>query len=235
MARYYPIPESVQAGTVIPVEITLVGRLAPAIIDDLLRALADAGRAPGIGEDRVTFRLTRGGSALAALGLRTEDLPAPPRAVPGVVPRLGVGLTAPLFLQKRSRTARRLPVIVPSFADLAVLSLDTIDRLFRHHDGTELRVDREALRLAAEQVPLIEHCYAPFAQHRWSTRGPRLGPTTVRVRRTTAGPKGHFDAKGTTGGGVYGDVPWALVLWGGLLHVGWHRVAGAGGWRLLLD
>ena len=44
--------------------------------------------------------------------------------------------------------------------------------------------------------------------------------------------------RGGHSGGLYGDVPWSLVpwlLWGGRLHVGSHRIAGAGGWRLVLD
>ena len=212
------------------------GPASPAIIDDLLRALADAGRAPGIGEDRVTFRLTRGGSALAALGLRTEDLPAAPRAVPGVVPRLGVGSTAPLFLQKRSRTARRLPgscLRLPIWRSsrwtrsIAFCPPSRWDRAARGPQSAAAGGRASSLDRA--------HCYARSR----STAGQLAGRDSARRRARSGGrrraPRATLTRKGTTGGGVYGNVPWALVLWGGLLHVGWHRVAVAGGWRLLLD
>ncbi|MCR4414892.1 MAG: hypothetical protein NUV77_20940, partial [Thermoguttaceae bacterium] len=87
--------------------------------------------------------------------------------------------------------------------------------------GQPLAADFKALKAAAQNVRLVEHCYQPFHQPKWSSRSEQ-----------------RFTLRGVIGGGVYADVPWALVpwmLWGGRFHVGPHRVAGAGGWRLVLD
>src|SRR5262249_44374089 len=91
--------------------------------------------------------------------------------------------------------------------------------LFNSH-GYRLEVDFRALKEAAGSVRRVEHCFEPFRQRKLSTRN-----------------KGSHVLHGAVGGGVYADVPWGLVpwmLWAGRLHVGAHRVAGAGGWRLLL-
>jgi hypothetical protein len=70
-------------------------------------------------------------------------------------------------------------------------------------------------------VRLIDHCFERFRQTRWSNR------------------KGaNYEIEGASGGGVYADVPAALLpwlVWAGRFHVGAHRIAGAGGWRLVLD
>jgi hypothetical protein len=45
----------------------------------------------------------------------------------------------------------------------------------------------------------------------------------------------HGMVRGVVGTGTYGPVPRVLVpwlAWGGRLHVGGYRVAGAGGWRM---
>jgi hypothetical protein len=51
-------------------------------------------------------------------------------------------------------------------------------------------------------------------------------------------PSSYKVNKAIVGGGVYADVPLSLLpwmLWAGRLHAGGHRVAGAGGWRLVLE
>jgi hypothetical protein len=65
-------------------------------------------------------------------------------------------------------------------------------------------------------VPLLASDYVSFYQRHWSNRGAAARPL-----------------HGVVGGAVYGPVPAALVrwlAWGGRLHVGTDRVAGAGGW-----
>jgi hypothetical protein len=69
-------------------------------------------------------------------------------------------------------------------------------------------------------VPLRESGYVDFFQPRWSNRAGRWRPL-----------------HGVTGGAVYGPAPVSLVRWlewGGRIHVGTDRVAGAGGWRVHL-
>jgi hypothetical protein len=123
-----------------------------------------------------------------------------------------------LFLTGRE-AEKRSPVLVPSLADLVRASLRTVSDLFRLY-GQPVEADFRGLADAAREVKLLDHCYEPFEQERNSSRS------------------GRFTTRGAVGGGVYADVPMGLLpwlLWGGRLHVGTHRVAGAGGWRLVLD
>jgi hypothetical protein len=84
--------------------------------------------------------------------------------------------------------------------------------------GGRLPADFAALREASERVVLLESAYRPFRQPKMSNRS---GVHTL--------------LRGTVGSAVFGAVPLALarwLLWGGRVHVGPNRVAGAGGWRL---
>ena len=108
----------------------------------------------------------------------------------------------------------------PAFAELFLAAARTVSGLFSFYDEP-LVADFAGLKAAAQEVRLLEHCYEPFEQRKWSNRSQQ-----------------RFPLRGLSGGGVYGDVPLAFLpwmLWGGRLHVGPHRVAGAGGWRLVLD
>jgi len=147
---------------------------------------------------------------------------------------LGVGLVAPLSLQREverrgggvqkqqanRRLTRHVPIRRPEFSDLFRAALRTIGQLFRQYDQP-LAADFATLKAVAEKVRMIEHCYEPFQQRKWTSRGQQ-----------------RYLMQGCDGGGVYADVPLALLpwmLWAGRLHVGVHRGAGAGGWRLVLD
>lgn len=219
LAPYFPVPPIAQPGLEVPLRLTLIGSAARHSAA-LLAALAEAGRR-GLGDDRVGFELFENGTQPDVFHLRPEDLPATPDALPGTLPRVGVGLTAPLFLTFRSqRDGRRRPVCRPQFIDLFRAALRSVSRLFACCDRP-LEVNWDALKEAAAKVCLLEHCYEPFSQpHRSSRSGPQR------------------QLQGVAGGGVYADVPMSLVpwlVWGGRLHVGTYRVHGAGGWRLVLD
>ena len=219
LAPYFPVPAAAQPGLEVPLRVVIVGAAARHS-GPLLSALVEAGR-DGLGVDRIGFELVETAAQPEIWQLRAEDLPASPDVVAGTLPRLGLGLTAPLFLYTREeRGGRRRPVERPEFIDLFRAALRSVGRLFACCDQP-LEADWNALKEAALQVRLIEHCYEPFRQPRSSSRS-----------------GSRYELQGVVGGGVYADVPMALVpwlVWAGRLHVGTYRVHGAGGWRLVLD
>jgi len=221
LAPYYPLAGRAEPGGELSVNLVAVGEQALRHAESLLAALADVGRAPGIGPDHVTFDLHPGAPDDCQQGaLSTADLPATPDALPGRLPRVGVGLTSPLFLNQRDERGRRHPIERPEFGDLFRAALRTVGRLFALYAG-ELPADFAALKQAAEEVRRVDDCFTPFEQVKWSSRG-----------------KDRYALRGCDGGAVFADVPLALLpwlYWGGTFHVSTHRVAGAGGWRLVLD
>ena len=83
--------------------------------------------------------------------------------------------------------------------------------------GRRLPADFAALKEASQSVPLVRSNYAAFHQDHRSNRS------------------GSRELHGVMGNGVYGPAPRALATWlewGGRVHVGEHRVAGAGGWQV---
>lgn len=221
LAPYFPVPEEIPRGLEIPLRITLVGPHAAQDPQPLLQMIANVGRQRGLGPEHVTFELlVAEGTGRQVFELRPQDLPAHPAAVPGVLPRVGIGLVSPLLLRSRGDDGRRRSNTCPELVDLLRPALRTISHLFRLY-GEPLEADFRALKAAAEGVRMVEHCYEPFQQRKWSSR-----------------TEHRFAIHGVVGGGVYADVPLALLpwlVWGGRLHVGNHRVAGAGGWRVVLD
>jgi hypothetical protein len=221
LAPYFPVPTEAQRGLEIPLRIVLVGPHAGDDAKPLLQMIANVGGQRGLGPDHVTFDvLPNNGSDCRTGELRAADLPAHPAAVSGVLPRVGIGLVAPLLLRSRQDDGRRRANVCPELVDLVRPALRTISHLFRLY-GEPLEADFRALKAAAEGIRLVEHCYEPFQQRKWSSR-----------------TEHRFCIHGVVGGGVYADVPLALLpwlVWGGRLHVGNHRVAGAGGWRVVLD
>ena len=225
LAPYFPTPEYVDVGDVIPLRLLLVGQVESLALDDMLTAVADVGRKPGIGPDEVTFELEP--VPVQQLRLQPGHLPVAVDAVSDVVPRLGIGLVSPLFISHRPMTPRgeargaRKTIYCPSLIELFRASARVLDQLFRQQGNEAIDADLPDLEQAAECVELLDHCYEPFRQTKWSNRN-----------------KQRYELDGVVGGGVYRDVPWALVpwlLWGGRLHTAGHRVAGAGGWRLVMD
>lgn len=219
LAPYYPVPELSRLDLAIPLRVVAVGP-AVAHVSEMLAALDVAGRRFGLGHDRITF-LVEMQNKTEQGELRAEDLPHTPDAISGRLPRVGVGLTAPLFLPRR--TAADLYTggpRLPTFVDLLRAALRSVGELFRLY-GEPLRANYAALKSAANPVRLIDHCYEEFDQGTCSSRSGQ-----------------RYQMQGVIGGGVYSDVPLSLLpwlLWGGRLHSGGRRIAGAGGWRLVLD
>jgi hypothetical protein len=243
VAPYYPCPDPVEVGTEIPVRVQVIGEPAQARLDTLLAALERTGRLAGLGPYRLRFELT-GSASRTVFALRPSDLPADPAAVPQRYPRVGVGLTAPLVVMSRDpdgrrrlrprgqdtaadtaqpdswrRTERRYNVR-PTFADLFQISWRLLAELFGR-DGERLPPNYLDWMDRATHVAMVDHCFEPFRQERWSGR---------REER--------YPVHGVVGGGVYADVPGAFLpylYWAGQLHAGTHRIAGAGSWRIILD
>jgi hypothetical protein len=232
LAPYYPVPTEALEGLEIPLRVTLVGRRAVGHAGAIQDALFECGRADGLGLGRVLFTLGSQADGSISEPLEITALPSGPNAAPGCIPRLGVGLVAPLFLRrelnggppdqrpKDKPRSRHVPIRQPEFSDLFSAVLRTLGQLYRIY-GQPLSADFSALKTAAQRVRMVEHCYQPFQQRKSTSRGEQ-----------------RYVLQGCDGGGVYADVPLALlpwILWGGRLHVGGHRGSGAGGWRLVLD
>ena len=221
VSPYYPVPKNVRAGYEMPVRLVGIGPQVATQLETLVHALDDAGRTRGIKPDNTTFEVIDIGTETAACDeLNAADLPPSPDAIPGRLPRVGIGLVTPLCLLEPGFEKGRRAIVVPTFADLFRSALRCIGELFRVYDKP-LDANFTALKQAAEQVPLIEHCYTRFSQPKFSSRSNK-----------------SYRLHGTTGGGVYANVPTALIpwlVWGGRLHVGQHRIAGAGSWRLVLQ
>lgn len=222
LAPAFPLRNEPQRrGTRIAVRATVLGRPArEGRVEQLAAALGSAGTVRGLGPDDVRYEVEPESLSLHRHGLAPSELPDHPRAFPGVAPRVGIGLTAPLFLTTRDANDRRRPLRQPTFQDLFRASLRVVGTAFRLH-ADPLDADFAALKAAAGSVTCRAAAWEPFDQRRWSSR--------TESRHTM---------RGVFGGAIYENVPWALVpwlQWAGRLHVGTHRVAGAGSWRVVLD
>ncbi len=127
-----------------------------------------------------------------------------------------VELTSPLILRTGGPDGRRL-VTAPTFADLLRASLRTLGPLCRLY-GLPLPDDVfRPLKDLSAAVPTLSASFRVYEQPRWSNRTEQGG-----------------QVRGVSGRATYGPLPRVLVpwlAWGGRLHVGTYRVAGAGGWR----
>jgi hypothetical protein len=215
IAPAYPAPRHAVPGTQLPLCVTFVGRTAAAHAEDFWAALAQAGRTSGLGPDGVTFAVELDSGSPAATW-HDVVLPLDVSAESGEMASVKVELTGPLILRSGGPEGRRL-VTAPTFADLLRASLRTIGPLCRLY-GRPLpdEVFRPLKDLSAD-VPTRSASFEEYEQPKWSNRSEQHG----RVR-------------GVLGWGTYGPLPRVLVswlTWGGRLHVGTHRVAGAGGWQ----
>jgi hypothetical protein len=214
LAPWFPLPQRARPGMAVPVLATFAGPAAAAHVGPFWNAVAAAGREGGLGDDRVGFDLEDAGPDC----WRWLDLPRDPGAVSGALPLVRIELLAPLLLRRGATEDRHRQTITnPSFGDLFRAGLRTLGALCRGY-GSAAEADFTALRLEAEQVPVVRSAFRRFAQGKWSSRS-----------------RQHAVVQGVTGEAVFGPVPAALARWllaAGLVHVGLHRVAGAGGFRV---
>jgi hypothetical protein len=216
VAPAYPCPEVGQVGDTIPVRVVFIGPSAARHADAFWEALRIGGADPGLGlgEDRVLFDVLAGQEPD-----RSEEvlLPTDPAAVPGVLPRVRVVLGGPLILKSRGVDGERRLIERPALGNL-LGKWEALAELFRPA-GVEL--PRDLLGRVVEQaagVPLLSHDFRVVGQVKSSHR-----------------TKERWEERGVVGRAEYGPVPAGLLpwlVWAGRLHVGMHRVAGAGGWRV---
>ncbi len=199
-------------------ELLLVGDDAIAQRQQVLASLAEAGMLRGLGLEGRPFELVDL-AAPTINELYAADLPTSGGQYAGVVDRMTVRLTSPLFLKVTHPNGRRRALEQPQFADLFRASLRTVGTLFALY-AAPLGADFANLKQAATRVECEIAVFAPFRQGRRSNRTGQ-----------------HFDLRGVVGFATFRKVPWSLIpwmYWGGRFRVGQHRVAGAGGWVLEL-
>lgn len=211
----YPVPEDGQRGQTIPVTVTFIGEKAIQHAADFWESLRLGGAdlAIGLGDDHVLFDLESGPEQ--QLEVR---LPLRPAECRGWAAWVRVELTTPLFLATRDTTKRKQRIAEPTFSDLLRASLRILGRLHRLYASPLPEQVFSQAKAAAAGVPVIHSQFTPMSQPKWSHR-----------------TKQRFDLQGICGSAVYGPLPAWLVPWlewGGRLHVGTHRVAGAGGWSV---
>ncbi len=221
IAPAFPAPKVGVPGTEIRVRVSFAGTAAARHADAFWTAVAAAGRDPlgGFDPDRATFEVRFPPAPEAAARWLTAELPVTPDVPTGLIPRLGVVLTSPLFLRQSGGGGRSL-VAVPTFADLLRASLRTVGRLCAYYGEPIPDEAFRRLKEAAAAVPTLSAQFIPFRQRKWSNRSQQGAMLN-----------------GVIGEAAYGPVPGGLapwLEWGGRLHVGPHRVAGAGGWQVFV-
>jgi hypothetical protein len=213
----FPAPERVEPGQEVSVCVRFLGTASSAWAGEFWSALAGAGRDPAAGLDP-------DGTPFRVLPLRPDhavevSLPASLAEVPGRAERVRVELTAPLFLRDEISRGKHRLIRAPLFTDLFRACLRTLGGLCALY-GQRLDADFAGLKAAAERVRVRTTNYRDFRQPKHSRRSEQ-----------------HGIIHGVVGWGEYQDVPLALLPWlewGGVVHVGPHRVAGAGGWVVRL-
>lgn len=217
MEPAFPVPLRAGSGMRFTVDILAIGSAAAAGVPGVIRALGDAGRLDGLGSDRVRFEVVPVG-APERRGVLAADLPRSAAAEP-VAHDVTIRLRGPLFIRESSRPGRRRHVDVPGLGHLLRASM---------------RTARDFLGEAATRSGQGPPDFAGLASS--------IEPASVDLRRFTQERSSHrsgerFALDGVIGSWTFATLPICLVPWlqlGGMLHAGGHRIAGAGGWDVLI-
>ena len=212
IAPAFPAPELGRARDWFDVKITAVGPTAIGHLDDVWESFRVAGAdlAIGLGDDHIPFDVERGKVTDSVVSLAADGGSGEEGR------QLRIVFTSPLFLSESTPDGRKRTVVEPTFGQLIRAGLRTLGPLHKLY-GEAIPDDLfRRVKVAAEAVPTIRGEFAEFRQERFSNRS-----------------KDRYEVVGITGWTEYGPVPewlrpWAE--WTGRLHVGTHRVAGAGGW-----
>lgn len=212
IASEYPAPDMAHPGDELRARAVFVGPAAVGHATTFWDALrrGGAGPAAGLGSDRVLFAVPPAGVDQMAM----VELPPDPAAVAGPAVRVRVTLTGPLILKTRVGGDRHR-LTRPTLADL-LRPWESLAELFRYA-GVELPAGSVGRVLAlAAGVPTVRSAFEPVYQVKSSRRTGERGEVGGLVGWAEYGPV------------LAGLMPW--LVWAGRLHVGGHRVAGAGGW-----
>lgn len=217
----FPLPRRLRAGDLLTVDVTLTGAAATEErLAGLLVAMEKAGDDPGLGPHHIGFVVERNHPCEAVI-LSRGMFPGRIDDLPGGYRRVRIDLQSPHFFKlETAEKSRRLANRTPSMHDLFRHSLRLIRRLFAQ-SGTELEGDWTGLGELAAKVVTREMRFESFRQRRWSSR-----------------MEHRAELEGVVGTAWYADVPAVLIpwlYWGGQLHVGGQRVAGAGRFHVGLE
>lgn len=215
IAPTFPLPTEATPGTTFDLDLLAIGGRATAALPGVMQALVDAGRFDGLGPDRVRFEAVATGS-LTRTVIAAGALPKAAATEP-VAHAVTIRLAGPLFLRDRSQPGTRRRMEAPGLMHLLRASM----RVAREFLGEEALCPEQGhldLDDLAKAIEPIACDLRPFAQQKSSHRS-----------------RERFGLEGVTGSWTFAAVPVCLLPWlhlGGLLHVGGHRIAGAGGWHL---
>jgi len=216
VAPMFPAPDVGRVGDELPVRVTFIGATAAAHAEGFWESLRLGGADPmlGLGEDRILFDVlpTQYPDETNAV-----ELPADPASVPGLESWVRVILTSPLVLNVKDERGRGRLIEQPTFSELIRAGLRVIGPLFRCYGSPLPDEIFGRVKTLAESVQLIQSTFEVVGQAKSSHR------TGER-----------WEVRGLIGEAIYGPVPVGLLpwlRWAGRLHVGTHRVAGAGGWQ----
>jgi hypothetical protein len=218
VAARFPLPEHAEPGLFIPLRVTFIGERAASHAEAFWSALREAGADPnaGLGADRIPFDVLNPPALEPTERRHTVTLPTEVGDLLDTVDWVRVVLTSPLSVKTDDGSGRRRVTDEPTFGDLFRACQRTLGPLCRLFGEPILESAFADMKAAALAVPTIATAFQAFSQEKNSSRS-----------------GGRRDVEGITGEATYGVVPRALVpwlAWGGRLHVGTDRVAGAGGW-----
>lgn len=216
MSPGFPQPPRAVPGGRMPLSITTIGAVDEGWVAALLRALAEAGAAGVLGPGGIRFRVVPPGDGRDRRLYRAADFGAAAVGAGGVptVDRVAVDLDGPLFLRRRDGGSRTTLCDAIPFMALLESALRTV----RQCSPDPLPRLPEAVMAAAARVRGGADGLRRFSQEKASRRSGQ-----------------RILLHGVTGRLSYADVPRDAVAWleaAGRIHVGAHRVAGAGGWTL---
>jgi len=210
----YPVPVKAVPGLRFHVDVTAIGPAALLALNDVARSLVDAGRFDGLGPDRVRFNVIRDTIPPIRATIAANALPKRAALEP-LVKDASIRLTGPLFLRERKQAGSRRQIAAPTLGHLFRASMRVAREFLGDAalcpDQGHLELDELAAGIIPSEVAIL-----PFSQDKASHRS-----------------REKFGLEGVTGSWAFTALPACLVPWlqlGGMLHVGGHRIAGAGGW-----
>lgn len=206
-----PLPPTARRGFTWALRLVAVGHAAerlPTVVDAALCALATQGLGP-----RHVRSEPDGPPTTESHSLAREELSD--HAFANATRPVQIRLLSPLVLRGSGPRDARRRLERPTLSDLFRAAARTVRQAFAGVGLPEPEHESLLPGVAAAR-PLAER-WQTFQQRKWSNR-----------------QQSGFDVHGVLGEAVFGDVPLAAIpwlIWGGRLHVGEHRVAGAGRWE----